>query len=44
MHRDFSMLILDCREGQNFLNRCTKPDQKEFLRISQAVGVGFGMR
>ena len=29
------------RDGQTFLNRCTKPDQREFLKISQAVGVGF---
>ena len=28
------------RDGQNFLNRCTKPDRREFLKISQAVGVG----
>ncbi|KAI9715311.1 MAG: Sec61p translocation complex subunit [Chrysothrix sp. TS-e1954] len=28
-------------DGQIFLNRCTKPDRKEFLKIAQAVGVGF---
>ncbi|KAF2757502.1 protein translocase SEC6 [Pseudovirgaria hyperparasitica] len=29
------------RDGTQFLNRCTKPDKREFLKISQAVGVGF---
>jgi len=29
------------KDGQNFLNRCTKPDKREFLKISQAVGIGF---
>ena len=29
------------RDGQNFINRCTKPDRREFLKISQAIGVGF---
>ncbi|KAF1841694.1 hypothetical protein BKA63DRAFT_563770 [Paraphoma chrysanthemicola] len=29
------------REGTLFMNRCTKPDKKEFIRISQAVGIGF---
>ncbi|KAL2065396.1 hypothetical protein VTL71DRAFT_3066 [Oculimacula yallundae] len=29
------------RDGTQFLNRCTKPDKHEFLKISQAVGVGF---
>ncbi|KAI9851795.1 MAG: Sec61p translocation complex subunit [Vezdaea acicularis] len=29
------------REGTQFLNRCTKPDKREFIKISQAVGVGF---
>lgn len=23
------------------MQRCTKPDKREFLKISQAVGVGF---
>jgi len=23
------------------MNRCTKPDKREFLKISQAVGIGF---
>ncbi|KAF2709452.1 secE/sec61-gamma protein [Pleomassaria siparia CBS 279.74] len=29
------------RDGVQFINRCTKPDKREFLKISQAVGVGF---
>ncbi|KAI9825988.1 MAG: hypothetical protein M1819_007489 [Sarea resinae] len=29
------------RDGTQFLNRCTKPDKREFIKISQAVGVGF---
>ncbi|RFU27561.1 hypothetical protein B7463_g8785, partial [Scytalidium lignicola] len=29
------------RDGMQFMNRCQKPDRKEFLKISQAVGVGF---
>jgi len=29
------------RDGTLFLNKCTKPDKREFLKISQAVGVGF---
>jgi len=29
------------KDGTQFLNRCTKPDRREFLRICQAVGVGF---
>ena len=29
------------KEGVQFMNRCTKPDKREFLKISQAVGVGF---
>ncbi|KAF3907452.1 Sec61p translocation complex subunit [Orbilia brochopaga] len=29
------------REGTQFINRCTKPDRKEFLKISQAVAIGF---
>ncbi|TVY57559.1 putative protein transport protein Sec61 subunit gamma [Lachnellula cervina] len=28
-------------EGRQFVNRCTKPDRREFIKISQAVGVGF---
>ncbi|KAL9030344.1 MAG: hypothetical protein Q9196_001519 [Gyalolechia fulgens] len=29
------------REGTQFVNRCAKPDKREFIKISQAVGVGF---
>ncbi|KAG0041573.1 Sec61p translocation complex subunit [Gryganskiella cystojenkinii] len=29
------------KDGIAFLNRCTKPDRKEFLQITQAVSMGF---
>ncbi|CAK7208976.1 hypothetical protein SCUCBS95973_008189 [Sporothrix curviconia] len=29
------------KDGMQFINRCQKPDTKEFAKISQAVGVGF---
>ncbi|CDO53518.1 similar to Saccharomyces cerevisiae YDR086C SSS1 Subunit of the Sec61p translocation complex that forms a channel for passage of secretory proteins through the endoplasmic reticulum membrane [Geotrichum candidum] len=29
------------KEGTTFLNRCTKPDCSEFIKIIRAVGVGF---
>jgi len=29
------------KDGMQFINRCTKPDRREFLKISQAVGFGF---
>ncbi|SAM02041.1 hypothetical protein [Absidia glauca] len=29
------------KEGVQFINRCKKPDQKEFLQITQAVAMGF---
>ncbi|KAH8171623.1 secE/Sec61-gamma subunits of protein translocation complex domain-containing protein [Sarocladium implicatum] len=29
------------KDGIQFVRRCTKPDQKEFLRLCQAVGMGF---
>ncbi|KAJ9155651.1 hypothetical protein NKR23_g1832 [Pleurostoma richardsiae] len=29
------------KDGMLFINKCEKPDKKEFLKISQAVGVGF---
>lgn len=29
------------KEGTQFMNRCTKPDRKEFIKICQAVGIGF---
>lgn len=32
------------KEGTQFMNRCTKPDQKEFIKICQAVGVGCESR
>ncbi|RDW63827.1 SecE protein [Coleophoma crateriformis] len=28
-------------DGTQFINRCTKPDKREFIQISKAVGVGF---
>jgi protein transport protein SEC61 subunit gamma-like protein len=29
------------KDGAQFMTRCTKPDQKEYIKICQAVGVGF---
>ncbi|CAN6666024.1 protein transport protein Sss1p [Trichomonascus vanleenenianus] len=29
------------KEGTTFINRCTKPDKKEYSKILRAVGVGF---
>ncbi|KAG0166179.1 Sec61p translocation complex subunit [Apophysomyces sp. BC1034] len=29
------------KDGFQFVNRCKKPDQKEFLKITQAVAMGF---
>jgi len=29
------------KEGTAFMQRCTKPDKRELIKISQAVGVGF---
>ncbi|ETI28269.1 protein translocase SEC61 complex gamma subunit, archaeal and eukaryotic [Cladophialophora carrionii CBS 160.54] len=29
------------KEGTQFIHRCTKPDRREFIKISQAVGMGF---
>ncbi|KAI9836980.1 MAG: Sec61p translocation complex subunit [Sclerophora amabilis] len=29
------------KDGGLFLKRCTKPDKREFIKISQAVGIGF---
>ncbi|KAG4301474.1 hypothetical protein PCK1_002400 [Pneumocystis canis] len=29
------------KEGAQFINRCTKPDKEEFLKISRAIGTGF---
>jgi len=31
------------KEGNQFINRCTKPSQKEFIQISKAVAIGFGV-
>ncbi|KAI8060728.1 protein translocase SEC61 complex gamma subunit [Gongronella butleri] len=29
------------KDGFQFINRCKKPDQKEFMKITQAVAMGF---
>ncbi|KAF9162228.1 Sec61p translocation complex subunit [Actinomortierella ambigua] len=29
------------KDGIAFINRCTKPDRKEFLQITYAVSMGF---
>ncbi|EGF82771.1 hypothetical protein BATDEDRAFT_9507 [Batrachochytrium dendrobatidis JAM81] len=29
------------KESIQFVSRCTKPDRKEFVKVTQAVGVGF---
>ncbi|KAH6560010.1 hypothetical protein BASA50_006611 [Batrachochytrium salamandrivorans] len=29
------------KDSAQFLNRCSKPDRKEFVKVTQAVGVGF---
>ncbi|KAI9189010.1 Protein transport protein Sec61 subunit gamma [Blastocladiella emersonii ATCC 22665] len=29
------------KQSQMLINRCTKPDRKEFWRIFQVVGMGF---
>ncbi|KDQ20286.1 hypothetical protein BOTBODRAFT_27702 [Botryobasidium botryosum FD-172 SS1] len=31
------------REGQQFINRCTKPSQREFVQICKAVAIGFAV-
>lgn len=31
------------KEGTAFVNKCKKPDQREYLRIIRAVGIGFLM-
>ncbi|EGR46898.1 hypothetical protein MKX07_003357 [Trichoderma sp. CBMAI-0711] len=31
------------KDGVQFINRCQKPDKKEFLKLCQAVGIGFGV-
>ncbi|OJD37534.1 protein transporter sec61 subunit gamma [Diplodia corticola] len=40
--KDFADVPKDfIKDGTQFINRCTKPDKREFIKISQAVGVGF---
>ncbi|AMD22242.1 HGL098Cp [Eremothecium sinecaudum] len=29
------------REGSAFISKCNKPNQKEFMQIVRAVGIGF---
>ncbi|KAI9024083.1 hypothetical protein DFJ74DRAFT_596758, partial [Hyaloraphidium curvatum] len=29
------------RDSVAFLNRCTKPDRRELVKVSQAIGIGF---
>lgn len=29
------------KEGSQFLNKCKKPDTKEYVKIVRAVGIGF---
>ncbi|KAL5356712.1 hypothetical protein BJX96DRAFT_143241 [Aspergillus floccosus] len=29
------------KDGMQFIHRSQKPDRREFIKISQAVGVGF---
>lgn len=29
------------KDGLQFINRSQKPDRKEFIKVSQAVGMGF---
>ncbi|CCC68492.1 hypothetical protein NCAS_0B04080 [Naumovozyma castellii] len=29
------------KDGNQFLNKCKKPDLKEYTRIVRAVGIGF---
>ncbi|KAM0788768.1 hypothetical protein ACM66B_002858 [Microbotryomycetes sp. NB124-2] len=31
------------KEGNQFMTRCTKPDQKEYLQIARAVAIGFAI-
>ncbi|GAA5893018.1 translocon subunit SSS1 [Sporobolomyces salmoneus] len=31
------------KDGNNFMTRCTKPDQKEYIQICRAVAIGFAM-
>ncbi|KAI0162024.1 hypothetical protein GGR57DRAFT_498369 [Xylariaceae sp. FL1272] len=43
---DFITEVIDTqkefvKDGTQFMTRCTKPDRTEYLKICQAVGVGF---
>ncbi|KJZ76636.1 Putative protein transport protein Sec61 subunit gamma [Hirsutella minnesotensis 3608] len=29
------------KDGVQFINKCQKPDKSEFLKISQAIAIGF---
>ncbi|KAF4585357.1 hypothetical protein XA68_13289 [Ophiocordyceps unilateralis] len=29
------------RDGLQFMHKCQKPDRKEFVKISQAIAIGF---
>ncbi|GJN73034.1 hypothetical protein JDV02_001622 [Purpureocillium takamizusanense] len=29
------------KDGVQFINKCQKPDKKEFIKISQAIAIGF---
>ncbi|GJJ09604.1 hypothetical protein Clacol_003827 [Clathrus columnatus] len=31
------------REGNQFIVRCTKPSEKEFIQICKAVAIGFAV-
>ncbi|GAA5994100.1 translocon subunit SSS1 [Rhodotorula paludigena] len=31
------------RDGNTFINRCTKPNKKEYAQICRAVAIGFAM-
>ncbi|KZP25395.1 protein translocase SEC6 [Athelia psychrophila] len=31
------------REGKQFITRCTKPSQTEYLQICRAVAIGFAV-
>ncbi|PWN19427.1 protein translocase SEC6 [Microstroma glucosiphilum] len=31
------------KEGTQFMTRCTKPSQKEFIQICRMVGMGFAV-
>jgi len=31
------------KDGNQFLARCTKPSQKEFIQICRAVAIGFAV-